>query len=66
MLLWGGVVLKFFDDVRANRLETERANSNFAMVFEENVLRSLGEIDKALLYLRRTIREKTTLISIRL
>ena len=48
MLLWGGVVLKFFDDVRANRLETERANSNFAMVFEENVLRSLGEIDKAL------------------
>ena len=25
------------------------------MLFEENVLRSIGEIDKALLYLRRTV-----------
>lgn len=54
-LLWGGVFLKFYDDICANRLEAQRANSNFAVVFEENVLRSLGEIDKALLYLRRTI-----------
>jgi hypothetical protein len=30
-------------------------NGNFAMLFEENVLRSIGEIDKALLYLRRSI-----------
>ena len=49
-LLWGGVFLKFHDETRADRLEAERANNNYAMVFEENVLRSIGEIDKALLY----------------
>src|SRR4051812_25346354 len=54
-LLWSGVLLKFLDDVRADRLEGERANNNLAMVAEENVLRSIGEIDKALLYLRRSI-----------
>src|SRR6266513_849091 len=54
-LLWAGVVLKFYDDIRADRLEAERTNNTFAMVFEENVLRSIGEIDKALLYLRRSV-----------
>jgi hypothetical protein len=28
------------------------------MLFEENVLRSIGEIDKALLYLRRTVKTR--------
>jgi diguanylate cyclase (GGDEF)-like protein len=54
-MLWGAIGLKFLDDVRADRSDAERTNANFAMVFEENVLRSIGEIDKALLYLRRTI-----------
>src|SRR5713101_6503584 len=54
-MLWAGVTLKYFDDVQSDRREAERANRNFAMVFEENVLRSIGEIDKALLYLRRTV-----------
>ena len=54
-MLWAGVVLKYSEDLQADKREAERANQNFAMVFEENVLRSIGEIDKALLYLRRSI-----------
>ncbi|HEY8441173.1 MAG TPA: hypothetical protein VIK79_06960 [Xanthobacteraceae bacterium] len=51
-MLWAGVSW----DLR----EAERTNLNFAMVFEENVLRSIGEIDKALLYLRRSIETRKT------
>ena len=61
-MLWGGICLKYVQDVRGDEREAERTNRNFAMVFEENVLRSIGEIDKSLLYLRRTIetRQDTT------
>ena len=54
-MLWGGICLKYVQDIRSDEREAERTNRNFAMVFEENVLRSIGEIDKSLLYLRRTI-----------
>jgi diguanylate cyclase (GGDEF)-like protein len=54
-MLWAGVALKYFGDVQDDEKDTRRTNHNFAMVFEENVLRSIGEIDKALLYLRHTI-----------
>ena len=54
-MLWAGIALKYFEDVQADQRDAERTNQNFAMVFEENVLRSIGEIDKALLYLRRSI-----------
>jgi|SRR5215831_2464852 len=62
VMLWAGVLLKYAEDVERDRREAERLNSNFAMLFEENVLRSIGEIDKALLYLRRSIetRKDTT------
>src|SRR5215831_4407295 len=62
VMLWAGVLLKYAEDVERDRREAERLNSNFAMLFEENVLRSIGEIDKALLYLRRSIetRKETT------
>ena len=61
-MLWGGISLKYVQDLRGDEREAERTNRNFAMVFEENVLRSIGEIDKSLLYLRRTIetRQDTT------
>jgi diguanylate cyclase (GGDEF)-like protein len=61
-MLWGGICLKYFQDVRNDQREAERTSRNYAMVFEENVLRSIGEIDKSLLYLRRTIesRQDTT------
>jgi diguanylate cyclase (GGDEF)-like protein len=54
-MLWAGVILKYSEDVRGDEREAARTNRNFSMVFEENVLRSIGEIDKALLYLRRSI-----------
>jgi diguanylate cyclase (GGDEF)-like protein len=54
-MLWGGISLKYLQDIRNDEREAERINRNFAMVFEENVLRTIGEIDKSLLYLRRTI-----------
>src|SRR5215471_9281503 len=61
-MLWAGVILKYSEDVQSDKRDAERSNQNFAMVFEENVLRSIGEIDKALLYLRRSIetRKETT------
>ena len=61
-MLWSGICFKYFQDIRSDEREAERTNRNFAMVFEENVLRSIGEIDKSLLYLRRTIetRQDTT------
>jgi diguanylate cyclase (GGDEF)-like protein len=54
-MLWVGIFLKYSEDVQTDKRDAERTNYNFAMVFEENVLRSIGEIDKALLYLRRSI-----------
>src|SRR5262249_54474506 len=61
-MLWSGICMKYAGDVRNDRRDAERANENFAIVFEENVLRSIGEIDKGLLYLRRNVenREDTT------
>ena len=57
-MLWAGVALKYFEDLKSDIREAERANQNFAMVFEENVLRSIGEIDKALLYLRKSVESR--------
>jgi diguanylate cyclase (GGDEF)-like protein len=61
-MLWTGIGLKYFEDAGSDLRAAERNNKNFALVFEENVLRSIGEIDKALLYLRRSIenRKETT------
>src|SRR6266436_3196332 len=61
-MLWAGIGVKYLEDTRADRKEAERTNHNFAIVFEENVLRSIGEIDKALLYVRRSVetRKDTT------
>jgi diguanylate cyclase (GGDEF)-like protein len=57
-MLWLGISLKYYEDYRGDLKDAERSGKNFAMAFEENVLRSLGEIDKALLYLRRTIESR--------
>ena len=54
-MLWGGVALKYRADVRQDYVDTHRSNQNYALLFEENVLRSIGEIDKALLYLRHSV-----------
>ncbi len=54
-MIWAGVIVKYSEDFQSDQREAERTNHNFAMIFEENVLRSIGEIDKALLYLRRSV-----------
>src|SRR6201999_277690 len=54
-MLWAGISLKYVEAIQSDQKQAERTNQNFAMVFEENVLRSIGEIDKALLYLRRSV-----------
>ena len=54
-MIWVAVLVKYSEDVQGDQREAERTNHNFAMIFEENVLRSIGEIDKALLYLRHSI-----------
>ena len=59
-MLWVVIGLKYFEDSESDLLSAERANRNFAAIFEENVLRSLGEIDKALLYLRHSIETRGT------
>lgn len=53
--VWAGVSLKLSADLRDDLHDADRTAQNFAMVFEENVLRSIGEIDKSLLYLRHRI-----------
>ncbi len=58
LLLWLGVAAKHVNDLRGALQDSERTTHNFAMVFEENVLRSIGEIDKALLYMRRSIESR--------
>src|SRR6187431_2336252 len=55
VMLWAGITMKYFESADNDRREAVRTSQNFAMLFEENVLRSIGEIDKALLYLRRTV-----------
>jgi diguanylate cyclase (GGDEF)-like protein len=54
-MLWGGIAFKYLEDRQQDYRDAARTNQNFAMVFVENVLRSIGEIDKAVLYLRRSV-----------
>ena len=57
-MIWIGIIAKYSEDYQSDQREAERTNHNFAMIFEENVLRSIGEIDKALLYLRGNIEQR--------
>ncbi len=61
-MLWAGVLLKFSQDVSSDLKDAARTSQSFAMVFEENVLRSIDELDNMLFYLRRNIeaRKATT------
>lgn len=61
-MLWIGVAVKYMERARTDQSEAARTNQNFAMIFEENVLRSLSEIDTAIHYLRRSVenRKETT------
>jgi diguanylate cyclase (GGDEF)-like protein len=54
-ILWTGVALMFHRDLQQDYASVVQRNENYALLFQENVLRSLGEIDKTLLYLRRRV-----------
>jgi diguanylate cyclase (GGDEF)-like protein len=54
-MLWTGIALKFKDQAAGDYRDAVQDNQNLALLFEENVLRSVGEIDNALLYLRHQI-----------
>jgi len=55
VMLWTGVFLKYTQDMHGDLSDAERTGQSFAMVFEENVLRSIDELDNMLFYLRRNI-----------
>jgi len=57
-MLWVGIVVKYYERAYTDLSEAERTNENFAMVFEENVLRTLGELDSAILYLRQGVERR--------
>jgi diguanylate cyclase (GGDEF)-like protein len=54
-MLWAGIGIKHAEDVLGDRRACERNVQSLAVVAEEDVLRSIGEIDQTLLYLRRSI-----------
>ena len=54
-LLWAGLIAKHFENRAGDLADFTRDARNVALLSEENVVRSIGEMDKALLYLRRTI-----------
>jgi diguanylate cyclase (GGDEF)-like protein len=55
VMLWAGIFLKYAQDVRSDLKDADRTSQGFTMVFEENVLRSVDELDNVLFYLRRGI-----------
>jgi diguanylate cyclase (GGDEF)-like protein len=54
-LVWLGIFAKHIENRAHDRTSAVRDTENMTLLFEENVLRSIGEMDKAILYLRRTI-----------
>jgi diguanylate cyclase (GGDEF)-like protein len=56
-MLWAGIFFKYVEDRDQDLIDASRTSHGFAMVFEENVIRSIDELDTMLLYLRREIEE---------
>ena len=57
-MLWTGIALKFKDQAAGDYRDAVENNQNLALLFEENVLRSVGEVDNALLYLRHQVDQR--------
>ena len=58
VMLWVGVFLKYTQESSGDLKDAERTGQSFSMIFEENVLRAIDEMDNVLLYLRRNIEAK--------
>jgi diguanylate cyclase (GGDEF)-like protein len=56
-MLWFGIVWKYHDQSATEQRAAFQQAANLSLLFEENVVRTIGEVDKGLLYLRRRIRE---------
>ncbi len=54
-MLWAVAGYKSIGNWREARLVTVQVDQTFALMIEENVLRTIGEIDKTLLYMRRSL-----------
>jgi diguanylate cyclase (GGDEF)-like protein len=54
-MLWAGVVLTFRQAQVSDYREQVKSSTNIGLLLEETTLRTLGEIDKSLFYLRRHI-----------
>jgi diguanylate cyclase (GGDEF)-like protein len=59
LMLWGGVFLKYEHDARSDLGAATSTGQSFAMVFEENVQRSIVELDTLLFEMRHDIEAQT-------
>ena len=56
-MLWAGIFFKYVEDRNDDLAQARQTGHSFSMVFEENVIRSIDELDTTLLYLRRGIED---------
>jgi diguanylate cyclase (GGDEF)-like protein len=56
-MLWAGIFFKYVDDRNYDLAQARQTGHGFSMVFEENVIRSIDELDTTLLYLRQRIED---------
>lgn len=56
-ILWAGIVLKYVEDRNNDVLDARRTGHSFSLIFEENVIRSIDELDTTLFYLRRELED---------
>lgn len=54
-VLWAGVYLTFRQTLVSNQRDQTKNSANLALLFEETTLRTIGEVEKMLFYLRRNI-----------
>ena len=59
-MLWTGIALKFKDQAASNYRDAVLNTQNLALLFEENVLRTVGELDKVLYFMRRQVESSRT------
>jgi diguanylate cyclase (GGDEF)-like protein len=57
VMLWAGIVWKYRDQVANDYREAVQNSKNLSLLIEENVLRTIGEVDQTLIHLRRVIEE---------
>jgi diguanylate cyclase (GGDEF)-like protein len=55
VMLWFGIYFNFKHQAESDYLDALENDYNLALVFEENTLRSIGEVDKTIVYLRSNI-----------